>query len=66
MEANSVRTGLGNPGNYLNFGIAFSRTGKSSKMVVGGPGKSWIFVNSSNIVFLKDIEQSVGWEDPTT
>ena len=35
-----VRTGPGNPGNYLNFSLAFSRTGKSFKMV-GGPGKSW-------------------------
>lgn len=32
--------GSGNPGNYLNFSLAFSGTGKSLKML-GGPGKSW-------------------------
>ena len=34
-----VRTGPGNSGKYQNFSPAFSRTGKSLKMV-GGPGKS--------------------------
>ena len=47
--------GPGNPGKYLNFNLAFSRTGKSLKMV-GGPGKPWNFVNSSNKV--KDIRNS--------
>ena len=48
--------GPGNPGKYLSFSIAFSRTGKSLKMV-GGPGKSWESVNSSNNVYLKYIEE---------
>ena len=52
---NRVRTGPGNPGKYLIFSREYFRTGKSLKMVVG-PGKSWKFVNSSNKVFLKDIE----------
>ena len=43
----TVRTDPGNPGKYLNFSLAFSRTGKSLKMV-GGFGKSWKSVNSSN------------------
>ena len=51
-----ARTGPGNPGKYLNFSLAFGRTGKSLKMV-GGPGKSWKSVNLSNNVFLKDIEE---------
>ena len=55
-----VRMGPGNPGKDLNFSLAFSRTGKSLKMV-GGPAKSWKSVNSSNTIFLKDIEaQPVG------
>ena len=33
-----VHTGPGNPGNNLNFSLAFSRTGKSWKMV-GRPEK---------------------------
>ena len=32
--------GPGSPGKYLNFSLAFSRTGKFLKMV-GGPEKSW-------------------------
>ena len=55
LPINRVRTGPGNPGKYLNFSLAFSRTGKSLKMV-GGPGKFWKFVNLSNTIFLKDIE----------
>ena len=51
-----ARTGPGNPGKYLNFSLAFSRTGKSLKMV-GDRGKSWKSVNSSNTIFLKDIEE---------
>ena len=43
--------GPGNPGKYLNFSLAFSRTGKSLKMV-----------NSSNKVFLKDIKKQPDWK----
>ena len=35
------------PGEYLNFGLAFSRTGKLLKMV-GGPGKPWGAVRWEN------------------
>ena len=49
---NSVRSGPINAGKYLNFSLVFSRTGKSLKMV-GGPGKSWKSVNSSNKGFLE-------------
>ena len=49
----------GNPGKYLNFSLAFSRTGKSLKMV-GGPRESWKSVNSSNKLFLRDIKE---WQD---
>ena len=42
---NRVRTGPGNREKYLNFSLAFSRTGKSLK-IVGGAGKSWKCVNS--------------------
>ena len=56
IKKNSIRTGPGNAGKYLNFSLAFSSTGKSLKMV-GGPGKSWISVNSSNKVLLKDIKE---------
>ena len=42
--------GSGNSGKYLYFSLAFSRTGKSLKMV-RGPGKHWNFVNSSNKVW---------------
>ena len=41
-----VHSGPGNPGKYLKFSLAFSRTRKSLK-TIGGPGKSWKFVNSS-------------------
>ena len=51
-----VCMGPGNPGKYLNFSVAFSRTGKSLQMV-GGPGKSWKSVNLSNKILLKDIEE---------
>ena len=53
---NRVRTVPGNPGKYLNFSLAFSRTGKSLKMV-GVPRKSWKSVNSIIRVFLKDITE---------
>ena len=51
-----VLTGPGNLGKYFNFSPPFSRTGKSLKMIAG-PGIPWNFVNSSNKVFLKDIEE---------
>ena len=45
----------------MDFSLAFSRTEKSMKMV-GVPGKSWKSVNSSNKVFLQDIEEQPGLE----
>ena len=56
INAGSVRVLGILTGKYLNFSVAFFRTGKSLKMV-GGPEKSWKSVNSSNEVFLKDIEE---------
>ena len=60
MPVNRFRTGPGNPGKYLNFNLAFSRTEKSLKMV-GGLGKSWKSIDARNKVCLNDIkEQPVG------
>ena len=56
-----VGTDPANPGKYLNFTLAFSRAGKSLKMV-GGPGKSWKSVNSSH----KRHCGAAKWKDPTT
>lgn len=51
-------TGPGNCRLYLNFSLAFSRTGKSLKM------RSWKSVSLSNRGFLIDFKQQP--EDPTT